>query len=176
MQDFSFTGEFVWNVWLRSCVYGDTHIVTTTHLSAGHVSLHFGLYKQDGRYRNGCTGTDGDFLGMLRCTVFGDASNGIRRNVGMTRWSFVSPENLSWFGSCKNGVRVRGCRCGSLCDMKIQAEKLKKHGSKAWLVNTGWIGGGYGMPEGGRIPLKYTRAIIDEIHSGALVEGDFEVS
>lgn len=61
-------------------------------------------------------------------------------------------------------------------DFQIQAEKLKKHGANAWLVNTGWVGGGYGMPEGGRIPLKYTRAIVDEIHSGSLMQGDFEVS
>lgn len=44
----------------------------------------------------------------------------------------------------------------------ILADKLKKHGTKAWLVNTGWIGGAYGV--GSRIKLKYTRAIIDAIH------------
>jgi phosphoenolpyruvate carboxykinase (ATP) len=46
------------------------------------------------------------------------------------------------------------------------AEKLRKHGAQTWLVNTGWSGGAYGT--GSRIKLKYTRAIIDAIHSGAL--------
>lgn len=46
------------------------------------------------------------------------------------------------------------------------AEKMQKHGTKGWLVNTGWTGGSYGV--GSRISLKFTRAIIDAIHSGAL--------
>jgi phosphoenolpyruvate carboxykinase (ATP) len=46
------------------------------------------------------------------------------------------------------------------------AEKMKLHGTTAWLINTGWVGGAYGT--GGRMPLKETRAIIDAIHSGEL--------
>ncbi len=49
---------------------------------------------------------------------------------------------------------------------EMLAEKLRKHGAQTWLVNTGWTGGAYGT--GSRIKLKYTRAIIDAIHSGAL--------
>jgi len=51
------------------------------------------------------------------------------------------------------------------------AEKMEEHGTRAWLVNTGWTGGRYGV--GSRIKLKYTRAMIDAIHSGEL--GDAEV-
>ena len=50
---------------------------------------------------------------------------------------------------------------------ELLAEKMKKHNTKAWLVNTGWTGGAHG--EGSRISLKYTRAMIDAIHNG-----DFE--
>ncbi len=46
---------------------------------------------------------------------------------------------------------------------ELLAEKITKHGAKAWLVNTGWTGGPYGI--GSRIKLKYTRAIIDAIHA-----------
>jgi phosphoenolpyruvate carboxykinase (ATP) len=49
---------------------------------------------------------------------------------------------------------------------EMLSDKLKKHGAQTWLVNTGWSGGAYGT--GARIKLKYTRAIIDAIHSGAL--------
>ncbi len=49
---------------------------------------------------------------------------------------------------------------------ELLAQKIKEHNAQAWLVNTGWTGGAYGV--GSRIKLKYTRAIIDAIHSGAL--------
>jgi phosphoenolpyruvate carboxykinase (ATP) len=39
------------------------------------------------------------------------------------------------------------------------AEKMKGHKADAWLINTGWNGGAYGV--GKRISLKYSRAIID---------------
>jgi len=50
---------------------------------------------------------------------------------------------------------------------ELLASKLHQHQSRVWLVNTGWAGGGYGA--GKRINLKHTRAIIDAIHSGALL-------
>jgi phosphoenolpyruvate carboxykinase (ATP) len=45
---------------------------------------------------------------------------------------------------------------------KTLIEKMKKHGAKAYLVNTGWNG------TGKRISLKNTRAIIDAIISGEI--------
>ena len=48
----------------------------------------------------------------------------------------------------------------------LLAAKMEEFGATAWLVNTGWVGGGYGVGE--RIKLRYTRAIIDAIHSGEL--------
>lgn len=49
---------------------------------------------------------------------------------------------------------------------ELLAAKMKRHKARVWLVNTGWTGGAYGV--GKRISLKYTRAIIDAIHDGAL--------
>ncbi|HRK73530.1 MAG TPA: phosphoenolpyruvate carboxykinase, partial [Rhodothermales bacterium] len=51
---------------------------------------------------------------------------------------------------------------------ELLAENMNKHQTKAWLVNTGWSGGSYGVGE--RMKLKITRAIIDAIHNGDLDE------
>jgi phosphoenolpyruvate carboxykinase (ATP) len=50
----------------------------------------------------------------------------------------------------------------------LLAEKIQRHGSNVWLVNTGWSGGAYGV--GKRMKLSLTRAIIDAIHSGRLAD------
>ncbi len=47
---------------------------------------------------------------------------------------------------------------------ELLSGKMKEHKVNAWLVNTGWTGGGHGV--GSRIKLKYTRAMIDAIHHG----------
>ncbi|KNE66065.1 phosphoenolpyruvate carboxykinase (ATP) [Allomyces macrogynus ATCC 38327] len=52
------------------------------------------------------------------------------------------------------------------------AEKMSQHKADAWLINTGWNGGKYGV--GKRIALKYSRAIIDAIHSGELAKQEYE--
>jgi phosphoenolpyruvate carboxykinase (ATP) len=49
---------------------------------------------------------------------------------------------------------------------EMLAERIERHRSDAWLVNTGWTGGPYGV--GSRIKLGVTRAIIDAIHDGSL--------
>ncbi|MEM7784279.1 MAG: phosphoenolpyruvate carboxykinase (ATP), partial [Planctomycetota bacterium] len=54
---------------------------------------------------------------------------------------------------------------------ELLAENMNCHGSSAWLVNTGWIGGAFGV--GSRISLEYTRAIINAIHDGTLALADY---
>jgi phosphoenolpyruvate carboxykinase (ATP) len=49
---------------------------------------------------------------------------------------------------------------------ELLAKKMEQHKANAWLVNTGWSGGAYGV--GARMKLKLTRAIINAIHNGEL--------
>ncbi|KAK7456897.1 phosphoenolpyruvate carboxykinase [Colletotrichum acutatum] len=56
---------------------------------------------------------------------------------------------------------------------KMLADKIEHHNANAWLLNTGWVGAG--AAQGGkRCPLKYTRAILDAIHSGELAKVEYE--
>jgi phosphoenolpyruvate carboxykinase (ATP) len=48
---------------------------------------------------------------------------------------------------------------------------MKEHNCNAWLINTGWSGGKYGV--GKRMSLKITRRIVDSIHEGALDNAQF---
>ena len=52
------------------------------------------------------------------------------------------------------------------------AERMAKHNVDCWLINTGWTGGRFGM--GKRCPLKYTRRIVDAVHSGELAQAEYE--
>lgn len=51
------------------------------------------------------------------------------------------------------------------------AEKMEKHGAKAWLINTGWTSGPFGV--GSRMSLKHTRSIIDAIHANTLDDVEY---
>jgi phosphoenolpyruvate carboxykinase (ATP) len=49
---------------------------------------------------------------------------------------------------------------------EMLGEKLREHGSRVWLVNTGWTGGPYG--EGSRMKLAHTRAMVRAALAGEL--------
>ncbi|MCX6134088.1 MAG: phosphoenolpyruvate carboxykinase (ATP) [Ignavibacteriales bacterium] len=49
--------------------------------------------------------------------------------------------------------------------------KILKHGSNCWLVNTGWIGGAYGV--GKRISIGHTRRLLEAALTGELLNSEF---
>ncbi len=51
--------------------------------------------------------------------------------------------------------------------------KVERHGATCWLVNTGWVGGPYGV--GKRISIKHTRALLNAALSGELAKVKFGV-
>ncbi len=54
---------------------------------------------------------------------------------------------------------------------ELLKKKIQKHKVNCWLVNTGWIGGPYGV--GSRISIKYTRALLNAALDGKLAKGKF---
>lgn len=55
---------------------------------------------------------------------------------------------------------------------EILAQKMKEHQATAYLINTGWVAGQYGV--GYRIPLKENRVAIDAILDDALGNAGYE--
>jgi phosphoenolpyruvate carboxykinase (ATP) len=49
---------------------------------------------------------------------------------------------------------------------RLLGEKVARHGSRCWLINTGWIGGPYGV--GRRISITMTRALLRAALAGRL--------
>ncbi|NLG07874.1 MAG: phosphoenolpyruvate carboxykinase (ATP) [Deinococcales bacterium] len=49
---------------------------------------------------------------------------------------------------------------------RMLEERLEAHGTRVWLLNTGWTGGGYGV--GSRIQLAYSRALVRAALHGVL--------
>jgi len=54
---------------------------------------------------------------------------------------------------------------------RLLGERLARHHSTVWLVNTGWTGGPYG--EGHRMPIQATRALLHAALSGALHDVEY---
>ena len=55
---------------------------------------------------------------------------------------------------------------------EMLGERLKKHNTKVYLINTGWSGGAYGT--GKRINLKYTRAMVTAVLNGYFDNAEYK--
>ena len=49
---------------------------------------------------------------------------------------------------------------------ELLGERIKRHGARVWLINTGWIGGPYGV--GSRVDIPHTRAMVNAALDGKL--------
>jgi phosphoenolpyruvate carboxykinase (ATP) len=56
---------------------------------------------------------------------------------------------------------------------RLLKEKVLRYGADCWLVNTGWVGGQYGV--GKRISIRYTRAMLNAALTGQLKDVEFQV-
>ena len=55
---------------------------------------------------------------------------------------------------------------------ELLRQKVEKYDVKCWLVNTGWVGGPYGV--GKRISIKYTRALLNAALTGKLAVVEYK--
>ncbi len=54
---------------------------------------------------------------------------------------------------------------------ELLKRKIERHATTPWLINTGWVGGAFGV--GRRISIGYTRAMLSAALSGALTEAEY---
>ena len=50
---------------------------------------------------------------------------------------------------------------------------MEEHNATAWLINTGWSGGPYGV--GNRMKIKYTRAMLNAAMDGELDNVEYAI-
>jgi phosphoenolpyruvate carboxykinase (ATP) len=55
---------------------------------------------------------------------------------------------------------------------RMLGERMRKHGSQIYLINTGWSGGPFGV--GSRMDINITRAIVYAVQQGALEDVEYE--
>ncbi len=56
---------------------------------------------------------------------------------------------------------------------ELLKNKILRYGANCWLINTGWVGGPYGI--GRRISIRYTRALLNAALSGELNDVEYYV-
>ena len=54
---------------------------------------------------------------------------------------------------------------------ELLRRKITKYGVHCWLINTGWIGGAFGI--GKRISIRYTRTLLNSALDGSLAKSKF---
>lgn len=119
---------------------------------------------------------------LLTCDAFGVLPPVSRLNPDEAQYHFISGYTAKIAGT-EQGVtepEATFSACFGAAFMvwhpgkyaELLAKKMKAAGCQAWLVNTGWSGGAYGV--GKRMDLKITRKIIDAIHTGSINEAGFE--
>ena len=123
-----------------------------------------------------CVGGHPEHIILLTCDAFGVLPPVARLTPAQAMYHFISGYTAKVAGTEMGVVEPEATfsACFGAAFMvwhptkyaELLADKMRKYGSKAWLVNTGWSGGGYGS--GSRMDLAYTRAIIDAIHNGEL--------
>jgi phosphoenolpyruvate carboxykinase (ATP) len=113
---------------------------------------------------------------MLTCDAFGVLPPISRLTPEQARYHFLSGYTAKVAGTERGVVEPQATfsACFGAPFMalpptvysKLLGDKIERHGVRCWLINTGWVGGGYGVGE--RISIAYTRAMVNAALSSKL--------
>eukprot|EP00216_Chloropicon_sp_CCMP2111_P004743 CAMPEP_0198234456 /NCGR_PEP_ID=MMETSP1446-20131203/471_1 /TAXON_ID=1461542 ORGANISM="Unidentified sp, Strain CCMP2111" /NCGR_SAMPLE_ID=MMETSP1446 /ASSEMBLY_ACC=CAM_ASM_001112 /LENGTH=676 /DNA_ID=CAMNT_0043915241 /DNA_START=50 /DNA_END=2080 /DNA_ORIENTATION=+ len=128
-----------------------------------------------------CVGPHPTNIIMLCCDAFGVLPPVSRLTLSQALYYFISgytakvagtevgvTEPQATFSACFGSAFIVW---HPLKYASLLAEKMAANGANAWLINTGWTSGSYGT--GHRIKLSHTRAIVDAVHSGELLNAKY---
>jgi phosphoenolpyruvate carboxykinase (ATP) len=118
---------------------------------------------------------------MLTCDAFGVMPPIARLTPAQAEYHFLSGFTAKVAGTEKGmaGAQPTFSTCFGAPFMTrrpevygtMLREKIARHGSTCWLVNTGWTGGAYGT--GRRMPIQATRALLNAALDGSLNDAEF---
>ena len=135
------------------------------------------LTQLEGADLDGCAGHPKNII-FLTCDAFGVLPPVSRLDASQALYHFLSGYTAKVAGT-ERGVtepRATFSACFGAPFMPLHPgvyaqmleEKIRRHGVQAWLINTGWSGGPYGV--GHRMPLADTRRMVSAALSGELAE------
>ncbi len=153
--------------------YDDTHFTQNTRVSYPIDHIANALPKSVGGHPKNVFFLTYDAFGVLPPISRLDAGqamyhfiSGYTSKVAGTEAGITEPKTV--FSACF-GAPFLPLHPTQYADML--GDKLREHGSKVWLINTGLSGGPYGI--GDRVKLKYTRRMVSAALNGELNDVEF---
>ncbi len=169
------------NALLENVVVGEGNVVDYSDGSkTENTRVSYPIFHIDNRVEDGL-GPHPENIIFLTCDAFGVLPPVARLTPEQAMYHFLSGYTAKVAGT-ERGVKepsatFSACFGAAFMTLhptryaKLLGEKMKKHKTKAWLVNTGWAGGPYGV--GARMKIKITRSILDGIFDGSLDHDDY---
>ena len=159
------------NVWVREDGTVDFHNKTKTE--NGRVS--YPLDHIPNHEPTSCAGHPKNII-FLTCDAYGVLPPVSKLTPGQAMYHYLSGYTAKVAGT-ERGIKepkatFSPCYGGAFLPLnpivyaKLLGEKMQKHGSNAFLVNTGWTAGAYGV--GHRMDIPVTRKCIDVILDGSI--------
>lgn len=118
---------------------------------------------------------------LLTCDAFGVLPLVSKLTMKQTRYHFINGYTAKVAGT-EDGINEPEATFSSCYGeafivwhptkyAEMLTDKIQKHGATCWLVNTGWVGGKYGV--GKRCDINLTREIVRSIHDGSLLNKEY---
>jgi phosphoenolpyruvate carboxykinase (ATP) len=171
------------NALLENVVVSNDGAVDFANTSKGeNTRVSYPIYHIDNIVKPISRGPHPKNIIFLTCDAFGVLPPVSRLNSDQAQYQYLSgytakvagteigvKEPKATFSACFGGpfLTLHPTKYG-----QILARKMEDHQANAYLINTGWSGGGYG--EGKRMDLDVTRRLIDGIFDGSMEKAEWQ--